>query len=113
MEIILRILINGLAVLFCSYILPGVKVENYWYAILAALALGIVNAFIKPLLILLTLPVTIVTLGLFVFIINALLVLLVQMFVPGFHVDGFWWALIFSLAFSILKFMLEAVFRIK
>lgn len=113
METILKILINGLAVLFCSFILPGVKVENYWYAIIIAIALGIVNAFIKPILVLLTLPVTIVTLGLFVFVINALLVLLVQVIVPGFHVDGFWWALAFSFAFSILKFMLEAIFRIK
>jgi len=113
METIVKILLNSVAVLFASYILPGVKVENFWYAIVAAIALGIVNFLIKPVLIFLTLPVTIVTLGLFIFVINALLVLLVSHFVPGFRVDGFWWALLFSLVFSILKTILDSIFVIK
>lgn len=113
METIIKILINASSVLLSSYALAGVRVDSFLYAVIAAVALGIVNIFIKPLLIILTLPATILTLGLFVFVINALLVMLVARFVPGFHVDGFWWALLFSLVFSVLKFILDALFGIK
>lgn len=112
METLIKILINASSVLLSSYLLAGVRVDGFVYALIAAVALGIVNIFIKPLLILLTLPATILTLGLFVFVINALLVLLVARFVPGFHVDGFWWALLFSFIFSIIKFILDAIFRV-
>lgn len=75
---------------------------SFWTAIVVAIVLGIVNALLKPLLILLTLPVTILTLGLFLFVINAALVLLVAKLVPGFEVRGFWWAMLFSLVVSII-----------
>ena len=86
-----------------AYLLPGVHVERYGYALLVALLLAIVNAVIKPVLIILTIPITFVTLGLFLLVINALMILLVDWLVPGFEVDGFWWALGFSLILSLFN----------
>jgi putative membrane protein len=101
---ITRFLISGLAVLLAAYILPGVHVEHYGYALLVALVLAVVNFIVKPILILFTIPITVLTLGLFLLVINALMILLVDYFVtPGFLVDGFWWALAFSLILSVLN----------
>ena len=86
-----------------AYLLPGVHVDNYGYALLVALVLSIANIFVKPILIILTIPLTIFTLGLFLLVINALIILLVDYLVPGFSVDGFWWALGFSLILSIFN----------
>ncbi len=86
-----------------AYLLPGVHVEHYGYALLVALLLAIVNAVIKPVLVILTIPITFVTLGLFLLVINALMILLVDWLVPGFEVDGFWWALGFSLILSLFN----------
>jgi putative membrane protein len=105
--IILRLLISAVSILVLSWLLPGVEVTNSWQAVLAALVLSLVNVFIRPLLILLTLPVTVFTLGLFLFVINACMVLLVSRWVPGFHVDGFWWALLFSLLLALLNSWLQ------
>lgn len=102
---VVRFLLSGLAVLLAAYLLPGVHVENYGYALLVAIVLAIVNVLVKPVLILLTIPITVLTLGLFLLVINALLILLVDYFVPGFAVDGFWWALGFSLILSIFNSM--------
>lgn len=103
MQIIINLLINGLAVLISAYLLPGVKVDSYFTAIVVAVVLGLVNTVLKPILILFTLPITILTLGLFTFIINALMILLVSSLVSGFSVRGFWWALIFSLVLSLVN----------
>lgn len=100
---IIRFLLTGLAVMLTAYLLPGVHIENYGYALLVALVLSIANAFVKPLLILLTIPLTIFTLGLFLLVINAMIILMVDYFVPGFQVDGFWWALAFSLILSVFN----------
>ena len=97
---IIRFLLTGLAVMLTAYLLPGVHVDNYGYALLVALVLSIANIFVKPFLIILTIPLTIFTLGLFLLVINALIILMVDYFVPGFSVDGFWWALGFSLILS-------------
>ncbi len=102
MGIVIHILINTLAVLVAAYILPGVKVDSFFTAVVVAIVLGIVNAILKPILVILTLPITIITLGLFYFVINAFLILLVSAIVPGFKVHGFWWAIAFSLVLSIL-----------
>ena len=80
-------------------------------AVVAALVLGLINAFIDPILIILTLPLNILTLGLFTFVLNALLVLLTSAIVPGFYVRNFWWALLFSLVFSIVSFVLHRIVR--
>jgi putative membrane protein len=100
---IFRFLLSGLAVVLAAYLLPGVHVDHYGYALLVALVLTVVNWIIKPILIVLTIPITVVTLGLFLLVINALMILLVDYLVPGFSVDGFWWALAFSLILSLIN----------
>jgi putative membrane protein len=102
MKIILRLLIYTCAVLLTSWLLPGIQVENFATAIMVAIALAIINTFIRPVLIFLTIPVTIVTLGFFLLVINALIIVLIGRIVPGFVVDGFWWALLFSVILSII-----------
>lgn len=106
MNLVFRFLLNGLAVVLTAYLLPGVHVENYGYALLVALVLSIVNTIIKPVLIVLTIPITFVTMGLFLLVINALMILLVDWFIDGFLVDGFWWAL----AFSIILWLFNSMF---
>ena len=100
---VIRFLLTGLAVLLAAYLLPGVSVEHYGYALLVALVLGIVNAIVKPILVVLTIPITFVTFGLFLLVINALMILLVDWLIDGFYVDGFWWALGFSLILSLFN----------
>jgi putative membrane protein len=103
MNYILRLLLSALAVVLLANILPGVEVSSYWVALLVALVLSVLNLLVKPLLILLTLPVTILTLGLFLLIVNAIIILLADALVDGFDVQGIWWALLFSLLLSVLQ----------
>jgi putative membrane protein len=105
MNWILRFFLSGLAVLLTAYLLPGVHVEHYGYALLAAVFISLANVLVKPILIILTIPITVITLGLFLLVINALIILLVEAIIPGFGVDGFWWALAFSLILSIFNSM--------
>ena len=101
---LVRFLLNGLAVLLTGYLLQsGVHIENYGYALLVVVVLAIANVVVKPILIIFTIPVTVVTLGLFLLVINAIIILLVDYFVPGFEVDGFWWALGFSIILSVFN----------
>ena len=100
---IIRFLLSGLAVLLTAYLLPGVDVTHYGYALLVAAVLSLANLIVKPILVILTIPITILTLGLFLLVINALIILSVDYLVPGFQVDGFWWALAFSLILSIFN----------
>jgi putative membrane protein len=86
---LIRFLLSGLAVLLTAYLLPGVSVDHYGYALLAALGLSGANMIVKPVLIIFTIPITIFTLGLFLLVINAVIILLVDYFIPGFDVDGF------------------------
>jgi putative membrane protein len=106
MKLILRILLSALAVVILSKILPGVGVDSYWTAILVAVVLSLLNFIVKPILVILTLPVTILTLGLFLLIVNAIIILLADSLVGGFQVDGIWWALLFSLLLSVLQSVL-------
>ena len=103
MNWIIRLLLNGLAVVLTAYLLPGVEVDDYGDALIVALILAIVNVVVKRILIVLTIPITIVTLGLFLLVINAAIILFVDNLVRGFHVEGFWWALLFSLILSIFN----------
>ena len=107
--LLVNLIVSTLAVIISAYILPGVKVDGFLTAVVVAVILGVVNMFIKPVLIFLTLPLTILTLGLFTFVINALLILLVSNIVPGFKVDGFLWALIFSLVLSVVSSFLYSI----
>lgn len=100
---ILRILLSAASVLIAAFLLGGVDVMPWYNAIWVALVLSILNAFVKPLLIFLTLPATVVTFGLFLLVINTVIILLADQIVPGFTVDTFWWALLFSLILSIIN----------
>ncbi len=106
MKTILRILLTALAVLVIAYLLNGVTVESYTAAIIVAIVLGLLRLIVKPILVILTLPVTIITLGLFLFVINAGIVLLASNLVNGFAVSGFWIALLFSLLLSFFQSIL-------
>jgi putative membrane protein len=110
MTFLLKWLISTLAVIITAYLLPGVSVRSFWTALLVALVLGIINAIIRPIFVILTLPLTVVTLGLFLFVINAVLILLTSAVVPGFEVRGFWWALLFSLVLSVISWALHKIF---
>jgi putative membrane protein len=111
MKLILRILLSALAVVILSKILPGVGVDSYTTAIIVAIVLSLLNFIVKPILIILTLPVTILTLGLFLLIINALIILLADNLISGFTVDSIWWALLFSLLLSFLQSILYSILK--
>lgn len=109
-SLLINWLVMALAVLVTALVLPGVSVAGFISALLFALVLGLLNIFIKPLLLLLTLPINILTLGLFTLVINALLIMLAAAIVPGFRVDGFLWALVFGIVLSVILYLLEVVF---
>ena len=111
MSFLIKILVNGLSVLIASFLLPGVDVENMLNAVIVAAVLALLNAFIKPLLILLTIPITVFSFGLFLLVINALMIMLASYIVPGFHVNGFWWALLFSIVLWVINSIFEATAR--
>ena len=98
--------LNALALLAVAYLLPGIVVASFGSALITALVLGLINMFIKPVLVLLTLPITIVTLGLFMFVINALLFWLASTMLRGFQVKGFWCALAGAILYSIISGLL-------
>lgn len=100
---LIRLILSAVAVLICAYILPGADVDGFITAIVVAGVLAILNVLLKPILVILTIPITIVTLGLFLLVINTVLVMLASWLVPGFTVDGFWWALVFSVVLSIIN----------
>jgi putative membrane protein len=109
MELFLLWLMTAAAVVIVAYLLPGVRVSGFGSALWAAVALGVVNVVIRPLLLFLALPINILTLGLFTFVINALIILLVAALVPGFQVSNFWWALLFSIILSIVVSLLSGL----
>jgi putative membrane protein len=106
MKFLLRIIVTAVVAFGLSYIMRGIHIDTFWTAIVLSIVLAILNALLKPILIILTLPITILTLGLFLFVINAGIVLIAGNFVEGFRVDGFGWALLFSLLLSILTSIL-------
>jgi putative membrane protein len=106
-NILINWLISALVILVIAYVLPGVSVESFWVALVVALILGLINAVIKPIAVFLTLPIYLLTLGLFTFVIDALLVMLAGAVVPGFEVSSFWWALIFALILSIANSLVK------
>ena len=109
MRLLLVWLINAVALLALPYLMSSIRVDSFATALVAALVLGLINTFIRPLLILLTLPATLVTLGLFIFVINGLLFWLVGSFVEGLHVAGFWSALFGAIVYSIISWALSAL----
>jgi len=107
MNIILNWVISALIVFVIAYILPGVTVSGFLMALVVALVLGLINAFIRPIVLFLTLPINILTLGLFTLIINTLMVLLAAWFVPGFEIASFWWAFVFSIALWVVNVLVK------
>ena len=103
MKLLLRLLVTAALVLLLANLLTGVHVASFGTAVIVAVVLGLLNLFIKPILVILTLPVTVITLGLFLLVINAIIILLCTNIVGGFAVDSFWTALIFSVILSILQ----------
>jgi len=111
MKLIFKILLTAIAVVIIAEFLPGVEIENYISAILVAIVLGLLRVTVKPLLIFFTLPATIVTLGLFLLVINAVIILLADYFVSGFKVSGFWIAFLFSLLLSLFQSILYSFLK--
>ena len=110
MSFFIRMIANAVAILLVSYLLPRiVAVDGVTAALAAAFVLGLVNAVVRPLFVLLTLPVTVVTLGLFLLVINGLLLGLVSYIVPGFHVNGFLGAVVGSILLSVVSWVLTRV----
>lgn len=109
MKFVIKILISTVAVLITAYLLPGVHIQDNSFitAILVALVLSFFNAIVKPILVVLTIPITFLTLGLFILIINAALIIWASKLVDGFHVDSFWNAIFFSLILSLTTWFLE------
>jgi putative membrane protein len=109
MSFIVNWLIAALAIIIAAYVLPGVSVAGFTAALITALALGLINALIKPVLTALTLPLNVATLGLFSFVINALLIMFASAVIPGFVVNGFWWALLFSLVLALVNYAFSEI----
>ena len=102
----MRILVTALVAFGLAQLLKGIHVDTYWTALVFALVLAVLNVLVKPVLIVLTLPLTIITFGLFLFVVNALVVLLASRFVEGFSIDNFWWGLLFALLLSLVTSVL-------
>lgn len=109
MNFIIQLVVSSLAVLITSYILPGVEVDNILTAILVAAVLAFLNSVLKPIMILLTIPVTVFSFGLFLLVINAFIIILTDKLIDGFRVHSFWWALLFSLVLSFVTSMLNGL----
>jgi putative membrane protein len=108
MNFIIRILISALVAYGLTHVLSGIHIDKFTTALILALVLAVLNAIVKPILVILTLPITLITLGLFLFVINALIIMLGSRLVEGFRVDGFWWALLFSILLSLVTSFLYA-----
>ena len=111
MRLVVTWLINALALLALPYIFTSIHVDSFVTALVAALVLGLINSLIRPVLVLLTLPVTLVTLGLFIFVINGLLFWFVGSFVSGFRVDGFWAGVLGAIVYSIISWALSSLLQ--
>ncbi len=108
-QLLLNWFVAALAVLVTGYVLPGIHIQGFGVALVLVIILGLINAILKPILIVLTLPVNILTLGLFTLVINGFLILLASKIVPGFSVKGFWWAVLFSIVLSLVNGTLSSL----
>ncbi|GGH41317.1 membrane protein [Mangrovimonas yunxiaonensis] len=111
MKLILKLLLNALAVVLLSKLLSGVHVDSYLTATIVALVLAVLNLFVKPILVILTLPVTVVTFGIFLLFINAFIILIADNLIAGFSVSSVWIAILFSVLLSILQSILHSLLK--
>lgn len=109
MNFFIKLILSAVAVIITSYLLGGVVVDDFLVAIVVAALLALLNTVIRPILVLLTIPITIFTLGLFLLVINAVIILIADGIVPGFEVDGFWWALLFSIILSVVNALFQGL----
>lgn len=109
MNILTKLLLSSIGVIIASYLIPGVYVDGFLTAVIIAVLLSLMNVTVKPLLILFTIPLTILSLGLFLLVINAVIILIASEIVPGFTVSSFWWALVFSLVLSLINSLLTDI----
>jgi putative membrane protein len=107
MQFLIKIILSSFSVMVASWLLPGVIIRDYLSAILVAFVLALLNMVLKPLLILLTIPVTIFTFGLFLLVINAIIALIAGNLVEGFFIAGFWWAMAFSIIVSTINYLIN------
>lgn len=107
MNWIIELLLSVAAVMLAAYFLPGVELKGFGNALLMVILLGLANLLVKPLLLLLTLPITIITLGLFIFVVNALVILLVEKFVPGLRIRSLGWAILYGIVISLARWGLS------
>lgn len=108
MRMLARIISTAIAILLVTKLMPHhFSVDSAWTAVILAVILSLLNVFVKPILIFFTLPITLVTLGLFLLVINAIIILIAAKLVPGFRVDGFWWAMLFSIILSFVVSIFE------
>lgn len=112
-KLVLKWALNSFALFFVMKLIPGIQIDRFQNLLLATLVIGLLNVFLKPIIVLLTLPVTVMTLGLFTFVINGVIFYLAAQLVPGFHVTGFGSAFIAALLFSIFSFVLNMLFGTK
>ncbi|AKD04863.1 phage holin family protein [Pontibacter korlensis] len=110
MGFVIKLLLTGAAAMLASYILPGVSIDSFLTALILALVLAVLNAIVRPVLVFLTIPVTILTLGLFLLVINAVIILMADWLIAGFDVAGFIWALLFSLVLAVITAILDMIF---
>ena len=109
MEFVIQLVLSALAVIIAAYLIPGIHVKSFLNAVIIAIILALLNVFVTPIMQFLTIPLSIVTFGLFLLVINALIIMIAGAIVPGFRVDGFWWAFLFSILLSIVTYLLEEV----
>ena len=110
MRFLARLVLNGVAIIIAAWLLPGLHISGPFAGLVAGVILGFVNAIVRPVLFFLTLPLTLITLGLFIFVLNAVCFGLTAWLVPGFSVDGFGWALLGALLVSIVSWILNGLF---
>jgi putative membrane protein len=106
MKFFFRLIISAISIVITAYLLAGVHIKDLFTALLVAIILALLNGIVKPIVIILTIPVTILTLGLFLLVLNALMIIIAENLVPGFEVNGFWLALLFSIILSLISSLL-------
>jgi len=109
MMLLVKWVLSAIAIMITTYLLRGIHVDSFAAALVAAMVLGVINVTLKPLLFVLTFPITIMTLGIFAIVLNAILILLTAVLVPGFSIDSFWWAILFSVVLAVVNYFLNTL----
>ena len=111
MKLIVDLLMRMVVLLITTYLVPGFHIDSYTTALVVAIVLGILNVLVKPILVFLTLPATVITLGLFIFVVNAVLLIIASKFIPGFRIDSFFTAIVASIVISLVSSLLSTLIK--